>query len=518
PGESKIATAEFLILGNDGGLNITFDDGTTWVKANTPAVGQFYSVAVDMEKPYNVYGGLQDNGVWLGPSKYKYSSGWQMSGKYPYDFLLGGDGMQVAVDTTDNNTVYTGYQFGYYYRINKKDDKNDLIKPVRDLGEKSLRFNWQAPIYLSQHNPEIFYIGSNKLHRSLNKGETYEVISPDLTLGGMKGDVPYGTLTSIDESSFKFGLIYTGSDDGLVYITKDGGSSWKNISNGLPQNLWVSRIYASQFDTAVVYVSLNGYRWDNFDSYVYKSTNFGETWEKIGNDLPSEPVNVVKEDPINKNIIYVGTDNGLYASLNGGKNFMGMFNGLPFVPVHDLVVQPRDKELVVGTHGRSIYIADVQYLQQLNENILAKKLYVFEIENVKYNDSWGIKNYAWDKPSEPSLQIVYYANKNGAANIKIKDKNGDLLNELSDTTEQGLNYFDYDLSVAEKKIDSYKKFINEKIEESKKDKFKETDTKKVYLRPGKYEIEIEVDGEKKSKTFEVKPQDKKIRGSEEKIP
>ncbi len=507
-----------IILGNDGGLNISFDDGAHWVKANTPAVGQFYSVAVDMEKPFNVYGGLQDNGVWMGPSNFKYSSEWQMSGEYPYKDLLGGDGMQVAVDTTDNNTVYAGFQFGYYYRIKKKEHKDDLIRPIHELGTKPFRFNWQSPIHLSNFNHDIFYIGSNKLHRSLKDGNDYETISPDLTLGGIQGDVPYGTLTSIDESPFKFGVIYTGSDDGQVYLTKDGGGLWKNISKGLPKNLWISRISASLHDTATVYVSLNGYRWDDFNSYVFKSTNFGDTWIKIGSDLPAEPVNVVKEDPVNKNIIYVGTDNGLYVSINGGNTFMGMFNNLPFVPVHDLVVHPRDKKLVVGTHGRSIYIADVEYMEQLDKNILAKNLFVFDLDSITYNDNWGIKSYAWSKPDEPNLQIVYYAKNNGMTNIKIKTKDDDLLNELTDTTKQGLNYFNYDLSVAKNKIDFYKNEVNKKLDEKKKDEFKETDAKKVFLRPGEYKIEIEINGTKETKIFGVKPQKKKVRGSEEKFP
>ena len=403
-------------------------------------------------------------------------------------------------------------------RINKKENKYDLIRPAHELGTKPFRFNWQTPIHLSNFNHDIFYLGSNKLHRSLKDGDNYEIISPDLTHGGIKGDVPYGTLTSIDESPLKFGLLYTGSDDGLVHITKDGGVLWKDISNGLPKNLWVSRVSASLHDTATVYVSLNGYRWDDFNSYVFKSTNFGDAWIKIGNDLPAEPINVVKEDPVNKNIIYVGTDNGLYVSINGGDTFMGMFNNLPFVPVHDLVVHPRDKKLVVGTHGRSIYIADVQYLEQLDKNILANNLFVFDIENITYNDKWGIKSYAWSEPDKPKLQLVYYSNTNEITNIKIKTKDDDLLNELSDTTEKGLNYVDYDVSVAKDKIDFYKNEVNKKLDDKKKDEFKETDSKKVYLRPGEYKIEFEINGTKESKAFEVKPQKKKVRGSEEKFP
>ena len=198
-----------LIIGNDGGINITYDNGKHWFKANTPAVGQFYTIAVDNEKPYNVYGGLQDNGVWYGPSTHTPNNKWYSSGQYPYKFILGGDGMQVNVDTTNNKTVYTSFQFGNYFRINKITRKNVPIKPMPELGEKTLRFNWQSPIHLSNHNADIFYVGSNKLHRSLNKGDDYKTISFDLTKGWKKGDVPFGTVTTIDESTLQFGLLYT---------------------------------------------------------------------------------------------------------------------------------------------------------------------------------------------------------------------------------------------------------------------------------------------------------------------
>ncbi len=501
-----------LILGNDGGLNISYDNGKTWFKANTPAVGQFYAVNVDMEKPYNVYGGLQDNGVWYGPSTNKPGYRWYASGHNPFKMIMGGDGMQVAIDTTDNNTVYTGFQFGYYYRIDKKKESTKPVRPQHKLGEKPLRFNWQTPIHLSKHNNNIFYIGSNFLHRSFDRGDNYETISGDLTKGKKDGDVPFGTLTTIDESPLKFGLLYTGSDDGLVYVSKDAGNSWKKISDNLPQNLWVSRVIASSFDTSVVYVSLNGYRWDNFDSYLFKSSDYGNTWLKLGGNLPAEPINVVREDPVNKNILYVGTDNGLYVSLDGGNSFMSLFNGLPDVPVHDLVIHPRDNEIVVGTHGRSVYIGDVSYIQKLTPDVLNEEIKLFALNNKTYSDRWGNKSYTWGEMIVPEFIIPYYAKTSGLVKIKILTDKNDSVIELTDTAEAGLNFFNYDLSVAPGKIKWYENFINENLSVKQKNKFKETDSKKVYLRPGKYSVEITANGNKQRESFEIKKAIKKQRG------
>ncbi|HED07551.1 MAG TPA: glycosyl hydrolase [Ignavibacteria bacterium] len=498
-----------LIIGNDGGINITYDNGKHWFKANTPAVGQFYSVTVDNEKPYNVYGGLQDNGVWYGPSTYTPNNRWYSTGQYPFKFILGGDGMQVKVDTTDNKTVYAGFQFGYYYRVNKITRKTVPIKPMPELGEKALRFNWQSPIHLSNHNPDIFYIGSNKLHRSLNKGNDYKTISFDLTKGGRKGDVPYGTLTTIDESPLQFGLLYTGSDDGLVYVSKDGGAKWENISKGLPENLWISRVTASSHKLSGIYVSLNGYRLDDFNSYLYSSDDYGKNWKKIGLDLPAEPINVVKEDPYNKNILYVGTDHGLYVSLDRGASFMGLFNGMPAVPVHDLAIQKREKDLVVGTHGRSIYIADIKYIEALNKNVLNSTVHLFPLKNKKFSERWGNKYYTWANVNEPEMKITYYAKEKGIADITIKTNKGLELADIKDTSEIGLNFVSYDLSIDKGNVGEYKDYVNSK---KKKVKFKTTDNKKTYLHPGNYLIEVEIDGKISSQKFKIRKPVKRKRG------
>lgn len=377
-----------LINGNDGGCNITYDDGATWYKANMPAVGQYYSITVDDARPYNVYGGLQDNGSWYGPSSYREDVGWQSDGQYPYKGINGGDGMQAQVDTRDNSTMYSGSQFGVYSRFTKeRRGSQKFIRPSHELGEKPLRFNWQTPILLSKHNQDVLYFGTNRLYRSLNKGDTMIAMSADLTNGRVSGNVPYGTITTISESPLRFGLVYVGTDDGNVQLSRDGGYTWEQLNqvatppaksskkqpapSGKLQtnNLWVSRVTASQHKEGRVYVSLNGYRFDNFAPYLFTSEDYGASWVKIGGDLPNEPINVIKEDPKNDSILYAGTDGGLYVSFDRGLHFMKWDAGLPkSVPIHDIAIQQRENEIVLGTHGRSLYVAKLDDVQALKKD------------------------------------------------------------------------------------------------------------------------------------------------------
>lgn len=384
-----------MINGNDGGCNITYDDGGHWFFANTPPVGQYYSVTTDNDKPYNVYGGLQDNNVWYGPSTNRDNVGWQSTGDYPFKPLVGGDGMQVQVDTRDNTTTYAGSQFGFYARLNRKtrgDRKS--VRPQHELGEKPLRFNWQTPILLSKLNQDVFYIGANRLYRSLNKGDSLVAVSADLTNGKREGNVPYGTITTIAESPTRFGLIYLGTDDGNIYISKEGGYDCEKINVNIPvkkiskksvasspdnppQGLWVSRVIASQYKESRVYAALNGYRNDNFLPYLYVSDDFGATWKKLGKDLPYEPINVIREDPKSDSILYVGTDGGLYVSFDQGNSFMMWNGGLPkSIPIHDIAIQTRENEIILGTHGRSLYVSkldDIQ-MQRKDPNWIKSKM------------------------------------------------------------------------------------------------------------------------------------------------
>ncbi len=492
-----------MIIGNDGGLNITYDDGASWFKANTPAVGQFYSVEVDIEKPYNVYGGLQDNGVWTGSSANISDVSWQQYGQYPYKFIMGGDGMQVQVDTRDNSTVYTGYQFGYYYRINKKNDNESTpVKPRNDIGEKNYRFNWQSPICLSKHAQDILYFGSNHFHRSLLKGDEMKTLSADLTKNDKKGDVPFNTITTIAESPIRFGLVYAGTDDGLVWMSKDVGYSWTRISDGLPPDLYVSRVTPSNKSEGRIYVSMNGYRNDHFAPYVFVSDDYGSSWKNISSGLPFEPVNVIREDPENENILFVGTDNGFYLSLERGASWMSMNGDLPRVAVHDAVIHPRDAEIVIGTHGRSIYIASLAEIRHLNDSVISSPLKIFDVSAPKYNKSWGKRVDAFEDPVLPELNASYFSKSSGISAIRLISSNGIELKSLSDTCEAGINFSKVVLAMSGKQAKS----LTQKLGKGKNPEEipRRAEDGNYYFPAGIYVLEITLaSGEKEKKTFEI---------------
>ncbi|SNR25304.1 Sortilin, neurotensin receptor 3 [Maribacter sedimenticola] len=469
-----------LINGNDGGVNTTYDDGAHWIKNNTPSVGQFYAIAVDQEEPYNVYGGLQDNGVWMGPHNAEENTSWHQEGQYPWKSIMGGDGMQVEIDNRNANIVYTGYQFGNYFRINLETNKNTYIQPKHELGESPYRFNWQSPILLSAHNQDIVYLGGNKLHRSLNQGDDWETISGDLTKGGKKGNVAFGTLTTISESPFKFGLLYTGSDDGLIQRSDNGGGSWTVVSKSLPQNLWVSRVVASKHNQNRVYATLNGYRSDDFTAYIYVSEDKGATWKSIANGVPNAPVNVLVEDPENENLLFIGTDNGLYLSLDQGATWNSFQNGMPYVAVHDLVIQPKERHLLVGTHGRSIYKADIASIEKMTPDVSNKKLHLFNVENIKHSRRWGNSWSTWSKPNTPGLDITFYSGTEDVYRATIKSSDGVTVSETEIAADKGLNVLSYDLAFSKiGKLNYLKKHKTE---------LKQADDGKTYLPKGSYTI------------------------------
>ncbi|OZC02910.1 WD40/YVTN/BNR-like repeat-containing protein [Rubricoccus marinus] len=483
-----------LLNANDGGVNISYDDARSWQSANVPAVGQFYTVTTDNAQPYNVYGGLQDNGVWRGPSDYRPSRGWLANGDYPYERLGGGDGMQIQVDPRDQ-TVYTGFQFGNYVRIPEGNGRASRITPSHTLGERPYRFNWQTPIHLSRHLPDVLYFGSNKVHRSLDRGETWQTISEDLTSGGEPGDVPYGTLTSLHESPLEYGLLAAGTDDGKIWVSEDDGRTWQDRSAGLPGPLWVSRVELSGHDRQRLLVSLNGYRWDHFDAYVYRSDDLGRTWTRIGTDLPAEPVNVAKEDPASGDIVYVGTDHGLYVSLDRGESFHPMrgqraeredadgargesmwdSRTMPNVPVHDLTVQARDKDLVVGTHGRSIWIADLEEVQQLTPALLAEALHVFAPDTLQHSTRWGSKGGNWSDPYQPELSIAYTVAQGGPVTFSVVNTKGVELASWTHASGAGLNYAAWPMTVD--------RAISDEHEAGEDDEL-------YYLMPGEYLLNV----------------------------
>ncbi|MDO6516245.1 VPS10 domain-containing protein [Zobellia uliginosa] len=498
-----------LINGNDGGVNISYDDGAHWIKNNSPAVGQFYAINVDNQKPYHVYGGLQDNGVWEGPHNAKENSRWHQTGDYPWKSLMGGDGMQIQIDKRNPQIVYTGYQFGNYYRIDKSTGKRHYIQPKHELGEAPYRFNWQTPILLSPHNQDILYLGGNKLHRSMNQGDDWEAISPDLTRGGKGGNVAYGILTALSESPFSFGLLYTGSDDGLVHVSKNAGGSWENISKNIniPEfknlrniekeaNLWVSRVIASKHKKERVYLTLNGYRWDDFTPYVFKSDDYGNTWISISGGIPDAPVNVIIEDPENENLLFVGTDNGLYVSFDQGSSWENFQNGMPNVAVHDLVIQPTAKHLLVATHGRSIYKADIAPLQKMTTELLAKDLHLFELEDIKHLKNWGNPSGAWAKANTPGLDITFYSAQPHTYEAIIKTEEGLVVSETELQADKGLNILSYDLAFSKTGLEAYLKKNKAKLEEAKDGK--------TYLPKGKYTVQLKGNRTTAEARFQIK--------------
>ncbi len=484
-----------LVNGNDGGLNISWDNGDSWAKCNSPAVGQFYAITTDEAEPYNVYGGAQDNGVWVGSSDYEASTSWHQTGQYPYKELMGGDGMQIQVDNRDNNTVYTGFQFGNYFRINKLTGDTKPITPKHDLGERPLRFNWQSPIWLSRHQQDVLYFGANKVYRSFNKGNDWEAISGDLTLGGKPGNVPYGTLTSICESPLKFGLLYAGSDDGLIHVTRDGGETWTKISDSLIQDLWVSRVQASAHERGRVYASLNGYRWDDFTPYLYVSQDYGQHWERLGLELPFEPINVVIEDPSNANVLYVGTDHNVYVSLDGGKSFQTLSTDFPDVPVHDLAIQAKANELVIGTHGRSMFKADIANIQKLTLETLLADIQVFDLKKKKFSKNWG-KKQPYKEAKDPEYPIWFFAKTAGKASWVLKHKeSGLVLNSGQIDCAKGLNKWNFTLDFKEDVLKKYLDALQTTHKDGKKLlDIEKADTGKRYLQKGVYTLTLEKSG------------------------
>ena len=477
------ANPNHLVNGNDGGVNISYDDGANWIKNNSPSVGQFYYINYDHEKPYNVYGGLQDNGVWKGLNNARENKSWHQDGQYPWKSIMGGDGMQVQIDKRNTNIVYTGFQFGTYFRLDLDTQEQTYIQPKHTLGEAPYRFNWQTPILLSDHNQDILYLGGNKLMRSMNKGDDWEAISPDLTNGGKKGNVAYGTLSSISESPFQFGLIYAGSDDGLVHVTKNAGGSWNNITGSLPKDLWVSRIVASAHEKGRVYLALNGYRWDDFKTYVYASEDYGATWKSIGEGIPASPVNVIAEDPVNPDLLYIGTDNGAYVSFDRGNSWELFSSGLPNVAVHDIKVQPDQNHLLLGTHGRSIYKASIAPLQVYDASS-ADDFTFFEVKPLRYSNRWGSSWSQWLDAYEPEVSVQFYSNITGSKTVKVLSENGTELYEMKADVDRGFNYLSYNLEISEKGRKALLKANEDLI-------INKASNGKYYLPKGTYKVAID---------------------------
>ena len=354
------ANPNYLVNGNDGGVAISYDGGEKWRTSSDslPAV-QFFNLASDMDEPFHVYGSVQDHGSYRG--EIDISRGLDRLRPVDFDRAPGGEGSSHAIDPTNPDIVYSAGFYGRISRSHRDSGERKNLLPDAPEGGEPWRGQWVAPFILSPHNPRILYHGMNVLMRSLDRGESMVPISADLTGHDPRevGDIAYHTLFAISESPLRFGLVYTGSDDGRVHITRDGGQSWKEITDGLARERWISRIEASRHADGRVWLSQNGKRHDDFRPLLWKSEDHGETWEDLSVGIPSGPINVVREDPKNEDILYVGTDIGVYISKDRGQSF-DTLGDLPSTFVHDLLIHPRDDVVVIGTHGRGVWALDAK--------------------------------------------------------------------------------------------------------------------------------------------------------------
>ena len=354
--------SNYLVNTNDGGICVSYDKGTNWrCFIKELPLAQFFNVAVDTEEPFHVYGSIQDHGSRRGVVDL--SRGRNNIPAVDFEYAPGGEGSNHVIDPRDPNLVYSAGFYGTLFRSDltkNRREQTKMIMPKTYKNEPKLRGQWLAPFILSPHNPDIVYHGMQYLFRSLDKGSTWERISPDLTYNDPEkyGDIQYQTIFSISESPLKYGLLYAGTDDGRIHITKNGGKNWNEITSGLMKNKWISRVVASEDKMSRVYLTQNGKRDDDFSPYVWKSENYGKTWDNISANIPLGPVNVIREDPSDEKILYLGTDTGVYTSTDRGKSW-SVLGDLPTVYVQDLVIQPRDNILVIATHGRGIWAIDI---------------------------------------------------------------------------------------------------------------------------------------------------------------
>jgi photosystem II stability/assembly factor-like uncharacterized protein len=354
------ANSNYLLNVQDGGVTISYDRGKSWkYPIEELPLAQFYNVAYDFSTPFRVFGSIQDHHSFYGPVDL--SRGRDRVLATEFKNILGAEGSTHAVSPADNNTIYSSTYYGALARAEVDEYPRNVkeLLPSRLPGEEPLRGEWVAPSIISTHNPDIIYHGMQYVMMSRDKGDTWEFISPDLSYNdpAKRGDINYQTISVLDESPLRFGLLYAGTDDGRIWRTKDGGKVWTEIRNGAVPQKFVSRIVASAYDLGTVYITQTGRRDDDFQVYIWKSIDFGDSWQDISGNIPLGPVNVIREDPVNSQILYAGTDGGVFVSKDGGKKW-DILGTLPFSYVHDLAIHPRDNMIIIATHGRGIWVMD----------------------------------------------------------------------------------------------------------------------------------------------------------------
>jgi photosystem II stability/assembly factor-like uncharacterized protein len=447
---------ERIFVGSDGGVNITYDGGRTVDFLPNLPIGEVYAVAVDMEDPYHLYVGLQDHESWRGPIN---GFSGLVGGIESWVTVGTGDGMYQAVDPTDSRWVYTTQQFGGHTRVDQQTATMTRIAPPRrPEGEPRYRYTWTTPIVLSPHDPAVVYTGAQVVLRSPDRGDTWHGISPDLTTDDPAridgaGNIQHCTITTVAESPVTRGIIWAGTDDGRVHVTRDDGGTWTDVTDaleaaGAPPGYWVTRVVPSRHAPGTAFVTITGFHRDDVRTFVYRSDDHGATWRSLAADLPDASANVLAEDPVNPSLLFLGTDDGLFVTIDGGARWARMRAGMPVLPVRDLVVHPRENDLVVGTHGRGLFVTDITPLQQLTGAVLAEELHLFrpEPKAPRVESGWG--NYRLfgyrhlTTPNEPDGVVidVYRRDAEGApATLRVRDGAGAVVRTLDVPQGAGLH-------------------------------------------------------------------------------
>src|SRR5215471_2319388 len=451
-----------MMAGSDGGVFISYDGGRTCDHLSNLPLGEIYALTVDMEDPYNIYAGLQDHESWKGPS-----NGWSGSIGIADWVTVGiGDGMYNQVDPIDSRWVYNTQEFGRHARFDQKLRAGKNIAPTRRQGEPMLRFNWVAPLRMSPHDPKTLYAGAQVLFRSRDRGDHWEEISPDLTTNDPAKISPVGaaiqfcTITTISESAAAPGIIWAGTDDGKVQVTRNAGQTWTDATSAIakaggPEDAWVTRVFASNLAAGTAYVAKSRLRQDDFRPFLYKTTDFGATWTSISGGLPARTINVIVEDNQNPDLLFAGNDNGVYVSIDGGKDWAALRANMPTVPVQDLAIHPREGDLVVGTYGRGIWITNIAALRELNDGVLSEDVHFFQVQSRARRIEGALGGYrlSGDRelatPNElNAVAFVYYLKDEakGKVAITVAKPDGAVIRTLEGTGKAGINRIVWNLA------------------------------------------------------------------------
>lgn len=459
-----------MYLGTDGGVYYSLDRGATWMFVYNLPVGQFYHVATDTRTPYRMYGGLQDNGSWMAPSAAPggvNNSSWQN--------LYGGDGFWVQPDGADENVAYAEAQGGNMGRIDMTNYKSMDITPQKAKDDEKLRWNWNTPIVIGQANKRNLYTAAQYLYKTTDQGRTWNKISPDLTTndkkkqqqdnsGGLSADNTsaenHCTIFSITESPMDENMIWVGTDDGNIQLTMDGGRTWTNLAKnyvaaGIPAQTWVSSIEPSRFDRNTVYVTFDNHMYGDMRTYVAKSTDAGKTWTRLSSDDFTGFAHKIKEDIVNKDLLFLGTERGLFGSVDGGASWFRMKNHIPdYCMVRDLQIQPQTNDLVIATHGRGIMVInDISPMRMLTQEVVNKDVVLFDHKPIslttgKYGGGGSPVSGGWWGGNPDDVQpIEYYLKDRATKDVKLEiyDQAGKLVQSIPGTKRKGVNKVDWNL-------------------------------------------------------------------------